>query len=194
MIILPNASMVATPTVIDNGFFQRGALGGSTSRFNRKGNRYKLSVSAGPFYPDIGRQWVADLIAGKQEGVRMLFPLQWPQGSPGAPLVAGAQTGGTSLTLDGLTPNYVAKKGYFLTLINAAGRRYLHSVKTTSKANDAGAITITLNEEMRHPFADNAVCLLSKPEIEGLIDGNEWSWDFNANQVIPISFTLEEYE
>lgn len=186
----PNTHMAGcVPTLVDAGFTQRGL--GSLQRIERKGTRYKLACTFGPFTPEIARVMVARLIRGKQEGVRLPYPLQHSQGSPGAPLLNGAVSTGREIVLDGLTAGYVCKEGYWLSLVKD-GRHYLHNVKTGGMANASGQLTITLNEMVRNSFADNTVVHLAKPMVEGLVEGDEWAWSLSVDRVTPIEFTLEE--
>lgn len=191
MIELPGFAVqgFAVPTFLDAGFTQRGLQ--TLDRIDRKGGRFRLACGYGPFHPEQARVMVSRLIAAKQEGIRIPFPLQHSQGSPGAPLLNGAVTTGRVIVLDGLTPGYTCKEGYWLSLVKS-GQHYLHSVRTGGVANASGQLTMTLNEMLRTDFADNTVVHLAKPMVEGLVDGDEWAWQLSVDQVTPIEFTLEE--
>ena len=191
VIELPNFAAIgrADPTFVDAGFTQSGVQ--SDNYIPRKGSRYRVACSYGPFHPEEGRVMVARLIAGKQEGIRIPLPLLHSQGSPGSPLLNGAVTSGRELVLDGLTPGYFCKEGYWLSLVKD-GRHYLHNVRTGGRASDSGTLTITLNELVRDSFADNTVVHLAKPMVQGLVEGDEWSWSMAVDRVIPIEFTIKE--
>jgi len=193
MIDLPKMPMTAEAAIMDFGLIQRGALGGSTDRIDRKGSRFRISVTAGPFYATVARELVADLIAGLSEGVRIAYPLQWSQGNPGAMVVDGANQQGTSLNIKNATPGYVARKGYFFSLADATGRHHLHSVKQTTRVASDGRAVLTILPPLRIPaMADNTVVHMAKPMVQGLTEGNEWSWQLSADQVTPIIFGIEE--
>ncbi|MEO0700058.1 MAG: hypothetical protein AAFY81_10165, partial [Pseudomonadota bacterium] len=68
MIDLPRGPMQATPSFIDNGFTQRTALGGAAKRIDRKGSRYTIAVTAGPFSPEVGRDWIGCLMPLQRQG------------------------------------------------------------------------------------------------------------------------------
>jgi hypothetical protein len=191
MIELPDFAVrgSGTPSFIDAGFTQRGIT--SIRRIGRKGSRYRLSCTYGPFHPEHARVMVQRLISGKQEGVRVEFPLLHHQGSPGVPRLNGAVITGTTIVLDGLTPGYFCKEGFWLSLVKD-GQHYLHSVKTGGMANGSGQLSITLGEMLRTDFADNTVVNLAKPMIEGIVQGEEWQWQMAVDRVIPIEFTIEE--
>lgn len=184
----------ASPQLIDFGFLQRGPFGAETKRINRKGNRYMVGFSFGPFYAEVGNRFVGLLIAAKSQGIRLPYPLQESQGSPGVPVVDGAGQQGRVLNIRGLAAGYTCRAGYWLSIENAAGRHYLDNVEVGGRANAAGQLTITLANQLRHPFANGAKIHLAKPMIEGLIDGDSWGWQLSVDQVIPITFTVEEAE
>ena len=174
---------------LDAGFTQRGVQ--SLGRIDRKGGRYKLALAYGPYLPEQARVMLSRLLAAKQEGLRVPYPLLHNQGSPGAPLLNGAVTTGRAIIVDGLTPGYACMEGYWLSL-EKDGRHYLHSVRVGGVANGAGQLTITLNELLRDSFADNTPVHLAKPMIEGLVDGDEYAWATAVDRVTPIEFSIEE--
>lgn len=178
----------AVPTFMDAGFTQRGVQ--SLGRIDRKGARYKMACTYGPFAPEQGRVMVSRLIAAKQEGLRIEFPLLHSQGSPGAPRLSAAVTTGRTIPIDGLTPGYFCKEGYWLSL-EKEGQHYLHSVRVGGRAED-GTLTVTLNEMLRDSFPDNTVVHLAKPMVEGFVEGDEWAWSLAVDRVIPIEFAIEE--
>lgn len=191
MIELPNFAVQgsAVPTFMDAGFTQRGLQ--TLNRVNRKGSRYKVACTYGPFHPEQGRVMVARLISAKQEGIRIALPLLHSQGSPGAPLVNGAVTTGVTVAIDGLTPGYACKEGFWLSF-EVSGQHYLHSIKTGGRADASGELTVTLAEMLRVSLPDNTTVHLAKPMVEGFIEGNEWEWSMSVDRVIPVQFTLEE--
>jgi hypothetical protein len=193
MIELPDFAVPTSMQVefLDPGFTQRGIQ--SLERIDRKGGRFKLSLTYGPYRPDDARVMVSRLLAGKQEGLRVPYPLLHSQGSPGSPLLNGAVNSGRTLVLDGFTPGYFCKEGYVLSLVKS-GQHFLHTVRTGGRANASGELTITLNELVRDTFADNTVVNFAKPMIEGLVEGDTWAWGVAIDRVTPIEFTLEEVQ
>ena len=191
MIELPDFAVPGAMEVefLDAGFTQRGLQ--SLDRIDRKGGRFRLSLSYGPYQPEQARVLVSRLLAAKQEGLRIEYPLLHSQGSPGSPLLNGAVTTGREIVLDGLTPGYTCKEGYWLSLVKS-GQHYLHSVRTGGRANGSGQLTITLNEMLRTDFANNTVVHLARPMVEGFLDGEAWAWSTAVDRVTPIEFTLEE--
>lgn len=191
MIELPSFAhpVSIAPSFIDAGFTQRGVQ--SLDRIDRKGGRFKLALAYGPYLPEQARVMVSRLIAAKQEGLRIPYPILHSQGSPGAPLTVGALTSGRTLPLDGLTPGYTVKEGYFLSLVKG-GRHYLHTVRTGGVANSSGVLTVTLNELLRDAFPDNTPVHLAKPMIEGFIEGDEAAWATAVERVTPFEFSIEE--
>ena len=79
MIDLPTFAVPGTfeATLNDAGFTQSGVQ--SDDYVPRKGSRYTVSFTFGPYTADEGRVMVSRLIAGKQGGVRVKLPLLQPQ-------------------------------------------------------------------------------------------------------------------
>lgn len=95
------------------------------------------------------------------------------------------------MQIDGLTPGYEIKEGFWLSLVKD-GQHYLHCVGTGATADGGGDASIELNELVRTDFADNTVVNLAEPQVEGLLVGDSWSFEYDVNRVIPIQFTLKE--
>jgi hypothetical protein len=190
MINLPTFAVPGSfqATFNDAGFTQTGIQ--SDDYIPRKGGRYTVAFTFGPYTPENGRVMVARLIAGKQGGVRVKLPLLHSQGTPGTPLLNGAVTTGRTIAIDGLTPGYVIQEGFWLSLVKS-GQHFLHSVGVGATANGSGQATIQLNELLRDSFADNTVVNLAEPQVEGLLPG-DWSWSVDVNRVFPIEFSLKE--
>jgi hypothetical protein len=190
MIDLPTFAVPGSfqATFNDAGFTQSSVQ--SDDYIPRKGGRYAVAFTFGPYTPENGRVMVSRLIAGKQGGVRVKLPLLHLQGSPGTPLLNGAVTTGRTIAIDGLTPGYVIQEGFWLSLVKS-GQHFLHSVGVGATANGSGQATIELNELLRDSFADNTVVNLAEPQVEGLLLG-DWSWSVDVNRVFPIEFSLKE--
>ena len=140
----------ATPGLIDFGAFLTPALGGPVQRVERMGSRFKISVSMPPMKnPLTGRQWIARLIKGKQEGARMAWPLQgFDPGSPGTVRVNGASQSGRNLIVDGFTPNYTAREGQFFS-IETGGQHFMYMVAEQVTANASGQATLAIEPMLR---------------------------------------------
>lgn len=194
MIELPTspAPNSATPTLLDFGFVQRPALGAAALRIDRAGNRHQVEFGFPPMSAEVARVFVSRLQQAKSEGLRIAFPLLGvSQGSPGSPTVRGSGAGGTALPLEGLTPGYVAKEGYWLTVIDADEVHYLHCLAATATADAAGEADLVVTPPLRHfPGAGDAV-LLARPLVEGLVT-SEISHPREPNRLVRLSFTLEE--
>lgn len=191
MIILPTHNTAsATPEFISNGFLQRGIIG-ETTRIDRKGSRYRVAFSIGPFYADEGNLFVSRLLAAERQGLRVPYPLQSGQGSPGFALVNGAGQSGETISLKSVTPGYVCREGYWLSIEDENERHYLHNVQTGGRADASGNLVIGVTPELRHPFLNNAKVHIAKPMVQGWTVGAV-SWDLNGDKVIALQFTIEE--
>jgi len=171
---------------------QRAGTGGSITPLNRSGDHFAIEVDPGVLATACGRELLVDIARGV--GERLRAPIPEPgvdKGSPGLPRVNGANQAGTSLILDGLTPHYVIRKGWFFTVETPDGPT-AHLVAAEVIADAGGGATVTFWPSLWLAPADNDVVELSEPYIEGLIveDGDQSSGLFAA--VITDSFMIEE--
>lgn len=192
MIELPDFARFSSfgASLIDAGFTQRGVQ--SLERIDRKGTRHRVSLTCPPYTPEQGRVMVRRLIRAKQEGLRIALPILHSQGSPGVTVLADDVSTGRVIAVEGGTPGYTCKEGFFLSLENAAGQHFLHSVSETVQFDVTGAAELTLDVMVRDTFEAGDRVHLAKPMVEGLVDGDEWAWGFAVERVIPIEFALEE--
>lgn len=189
-----------TPTLIDQGFFQRPALGARTTRIERQGNRYAATFGFPPMPPERSRIVVSRLLRAKSEGIRIEWPLLVAQGSPGSsaspgggPMVDGAGQSGKTLALRGLTPHHALREGFWLTLSDENGARYLHNCGGDVAAGADGRATIALDTALRHPFLDGASVELAAPTIDGFVTGESWEWEIPTDHLIALSVPIEEW-
>lgn len=194
MIILPTspAPNGATPELLDFGMILRPATGAPAQYFTRPGSRFQVQFAFPPMAPETARVFVSRLLLAKRDGLRMPYPLLGiNQGNPGAPLVNGGTSAGTSLLLKGLTPGYLIKEGFWLTVIDAAGVHYLHNVRALVAADSAGLATVTIEPPLRTVLANNNAVLLGRPLVEGIVT-SVVNWPLPVNKLIDLGFTLEE--
>lgn len=181
------------PSLLDFGIVLRPATGGAVQQVGRPGSRWSIEVSFPPMEPDTARRFISRLTEAKRTGgLVMKFPLLGlSQGNPGSPVVDGAGQAGTALSLRACRANYLFREGYWLTIIDAEGQRYLHNCRSTIAADATGRATIAIEPPLRVPFADGANVLLGKPLVEGFIS-SDWGWSVDVARFAGISFTLEE--
>ena len=183
----PNAM---EPALLDYGQIQRGA---SSLRVDRPGNRFRIAFGFPPMPPEKGEVFTSRIADAKSKGIRVPLPLLVPQGAPGAPKVDGDGQAGTTLVVRDLTPGYVAKEGYWLTVVEADGTGYLHRLTATVRADAAGDAALSIKPPLRAPFASGDRVELAAPWIEGFIDGEEWGWSVGVDRLIAPGFTVEEF-
>jgi hypothetical protein len=171
-------------SLLDFGMILRPATGAAVLRLNRAGSRYRVTVSFPPMKPDVAGKFIARFQKAKREGLRIDFPLLgFSQGSPGAPLVDGANPTGTTLPVKGLTPGYPVKEGFWLTLIDADGNRYLHCATSAVRADASGDAELEIEPPIRAPLPDEAVILLARPTIEGVVV-EEVGWSLSVDRLV----------
>jgi hypothetical protein len=181
-----------TPSLIDYGGPLRSALGGATQKIDRLGSRFRVDLTYPPMEEVDGRIFISRLIRAKREGLRAEYPLlSVNQGLPGSPLVNGSGQAGYALAAKGLTPNYVGKEGYWLSIVRD-GQHYLHNVAANFAADATGLASISIFPALRVPFLNNDVIHLGKPMIEGIVDGDEIGWQMSLAHHIEFSVTIEE--
>lgn len=172
---------------------QRSGTGGSLTPLTRAGDHLAIEVDVGTLAIECGRELLADLARGMGERIRVPIPEPGvDKGAPGTPLVNGAGQAGTSLILDGLTPQYVVRKGWFFTVVTTDGPS-AHVVTAEVAASALGAATVTFWPELWLQPADNDTIVLVDPYIEGLIvdEGNQTSSGY-FSAVSTDAFTVEE--
>ena len=183
----------AKASLLDYGVIVRPSSGAPAQRYDRLGSRYAMEFELPPMVPETARLVRARLVKAKRAGLRMPVPLpEGQQGSPGAPLVDGTDSAGTTLKLKGLTPGYMVREGYWLNVTDAAGALYLHDVAEPVRAGTDGKATVTLGIPLRCALANNAAVLLSRPVIEGLLTSDVSMTDPVGRLVSGVTFTIEE--
>ncbi|WCP71546.1 hypothetical protein [Sphingomonas hankookensis] len=195
MLTLPEwpAPNGATVTAVDRGGVLRGA---SALRVNRLGNHYRLSVTYPPMNDrERARVFVSRLIRAKRQGLRLPYPLldvDQSQCGWGA-VVDGAGQSGAYLSLRGLTPTAVIREGFWMSIEDADGQHYLHNVGGEVLVGADGRATVSVADTLlRRDFADGAAVHLVKPMIEGLVEGDDASWELAVDQNLSIAFLIEE--
>jgi hypothetical protein len=141
---------------------------------------------------ETGRVFVSRLIRAKSEGIRIEFPLCGvDQGASGSPVIDGALQAGTSIVIRNANPFYAAHEGFWLS-IQTAGQHYLYNVTAQSVANVTGNMTLAITPALRVSPADGDTVHLSRPMLEGLVDGDAMNWEVSLAHHIGLSFAIEE--
>lgn len=192
-IVLPTdiAAEDQVPYLIDFGGSLEPYLGGVTQRIDRLGSRWGLEVSLPPLDAEEARVWFSRLVQAKREDALLPWPQVAGVGAEGAPRVNGAGQNGTALSVDGLPASKAVKEGWFFSLI-AGGRRYLHLIAADATASVGGAVTLTIEPELRVIPPDNAVIELAAPIIEGELQGDTVRMSINLLTDYGFSFVIAE--
>lgn len=196
MIELPDWAVPngAQPIYQDFGGFLTPGLGGEVQRIDRMGNRFGIALTF-PVMLGVqrGRILVSRLIRAKTEGLRVEYPLlDFDAGAVGAPVVDGAGQAGRSLALRGVKPRYAFREGQPFSIVNAAGRHYLHFIDEAAFADAAGDAVISISPMLRFEFADGAICHFERPMVEGFIMGDELRWAMSVERFIGVECELLE--
>lgn len=178
------------PGLLDYGFVQRGA---SSVRVDRPGGRWRFVFGFPPMKPDVADTFTARLTRAKRQGLEIDIPRLVDQGNPGAPAVAGAGQSGTTLNVDGLNAGYIAREGFWLTIVDADGVAYVHRMVETVVAASDGTAAFEIEPPLREPFLDGATIEMRKPFVQGFMDGDVFEYDVPSDQFIVLGVTVEEY-
>ena len=170
----------------------RAGTGGSRTQIEYLGDHWAVEIDTGVMGLLCARGLVADLLMGSSQIVRVPIPEPGiDKGAPGAPVVDGEDLSGSLIPMRGLTPHYVLRKGWFVTIDAAAGARaYLVTGEVIAGADSKAVVPVW---PMLHvPVADGDRVELLNPWIEGAIDDDgEHSVGLMAAGE-PGSFVVEE--
>ncbi len=195
MIELPRhpAPNAAEPMLLDFGITIEGALGAGSVRVDRPGSRFQATVFFPPMKPETADVFIARLLAAKDEGLRIPYPQRRrARGSPGNPVVDGANPTGKLLPLRGATPGHVFREGGWISIEDAGGQHYLHNIRGSVVVGADGTCDLPISPMIRAPFADGATIHAAIPMIEGLIPGDSIVWREDEDHLIRLSFVIRE--
>lgn len=179
------------PALLDYGFMQRGA---SSLRVDRAGSRYRITFGFPPMFHEEAAIFTSRFQRGKRQGIQIRVPTLRAQGFPGTPVVDGAGQSGSSIDLTGFNVGYAAKEGFWLTIVEADGTAYLHTVATTAVADALGEMTLEIEPPLRAPFADGDTVEIGAPYMQGFVDGENFEWGVRTDRYVELSVTVEEYQ
>ena len=173
--------------------------GAALLRSERMGSRWSFALetppmaleAAAPFEPS-GRSWETDLQIAENEGGIIRVPQPWfAIGAPGAPTVASATARGRFVPVAGGTPHYGYRKGQWVTVFDASGRRYADKLRSEVIANASGAATLELLNLLRAPLAAGAAVHVGAPTAEGeILDLRPGA--IGTDGLVSFAFTLME--
>jgi len=182
-----------SPALLDFGGTLSPILGGPDQRIVRLGSRFQITITTEPMLSrEEGRVFRQRLMRAKSEGAITRWPLDFAPGDPGSPVINGSVTGGSTISIRGLTPGYTIREGQFFSIIRGA-RRYMHSSNSGVTAGGATA-TLTITPMLRVPLLDGDTVELAEPMIQGLIDGDALGWERAAHGKFPFTYTIREME
>lgn len=194
MITLPTTVLprMGEPQLIDFGFFQRPSTGGAVTRIDRAGMRHRVEFTFPPTPADTARIYLSRIERAKSEGIRMPFLLMGvDQSGGGTPVVSGTSAAGTSLPVTGMTPAFVVKEGWWLSVVDADDVSYLHHVTADTTVAGGGTATLPIWPPLRGPLPNAAVIQLTAPIIEGNVVG-DFKWPQPVDGLIEFGFSVEE--
>lgn len=194
-IILPTSpepcAPYGSPTIVSLRNDVTSLIGGNRQRNNRKGDHYRARFNMPPLTYDEAREW-RSLMTGSDTVVMALPQPDVDISAPGVLVkVNGAGQLGTSLIIDGVTPNYAFTKGQMISVVTD-GRRWTYGLDADTVADGSGNATLTLEVMIRTLHADNDVIEVAEPKIEGFTSIDDDSWTLDENGYIRLAFEIEE--
>jgi hypothetical protein len=183
----------AEPYAIPFGGWMTPPTGGEELFVERKGGRFGAGITYPPMRADRAAVLISRLTEAWFSGslVRVEYPLVGvSQGTPGEPVIDGAGQSGRTINLRGLNPGYIAKEGYWLTIVDQNGRGYLHNNRSLVHADADGNAAVIISPEVRWPFLDGAMVRIAKPTIEGKVAAQPWQ--LPLNHLVQVGFDLRE--
>lgn len=174
---------------------------GARQDMQRTGDRWGVEVSP----PASTQRYASQVYGARMEAKRTgsTLTLEWPQPQftlpIGSPKINGADQGGTTLIIDGVTPQTFLPAMTFFSVVGPtqdglSTRNYLHMVTEDKLIGASGAATIRIWPMMRVVYDDNADLEFATPKIEGFIHTPaDYSLEFRRFFGFP-SFTIIENE
>jgi hypothetical protein len=194
-VLLPDICYIDSAVIpVRFGGILRPSSGGPEMILNRLGDRTSVRVTTPPLMNTTdGRILFQRLLRGLSDGVLMKFPNRGSVvGSPGSPVVSVAVSGGSAVTIGGLSSGYTIREGQPFSIIHG-GRRYLYFSNQDATASGGSAST-TVRPLIRTPLSIGDVVELAAPMIEGIVDGDPTAWERSAANMAPFTFTVREIE
>jgi len=114
-------------------------------------------------------------------------------GTPGSPVIDGANQVGRTLNLKGLTPGYAFHKGQWISL-PVLGQLFAYKVRDAIAAGPDGKVALPLLTLLRLPPANNAVVDVAQPRAEGFATVELGSLEVGVDGLVHLRFTVEERE
>lgn len=172
---------------------QEGPLGGWSLPVPRIGDRFAADIKTAQFRQDDQRRlFIADIFEATTADARIAIYQPDMAGEPshGAPLVTGGGQSGSTLNLDGMTPNIQLQRGRFFNIIHG-GVRYTHMIRQPTFVSESGTIALPIWPMLRFLTVDNEGCDFDAPMIEGQLSGDV-AGAMSRNRGEPVSFSIQE--
>ena len=181
-----------TPRLIDYGRWNKPLLGGRHTRTDRPGNRFGVEVTLPPVRNDVqADELLACLVKAKTEGMRFRWETGRRGGTAFGGLTVAAQSQGSRLALTGAFDGAALNKGRFFSL-ERGGEHYLHMVDEHTVADASGNATLGVTPNLRVIAEAGDALEFGTPFIDGVVEGEEWSWKVRLEGFLDLTFSLVE--
>lgn len=181
-----------TPRPISSRNEQRPASQGPVNRYMSPGTRWAWDNVMPPL-SYVESLAFDDLLSESDTIIMDILQPGLDTGAPGSPTIDGANQIGRTLNLKGLTPDYVFRKGQWISF-PVLGQLFAYKVRTTITAGSDGKVALPLLTLLRLPPANNAVVDVARPRAEGFATVDDGSLEVDVDGLVHLRFTLEERE
>lgn len=193
-LILPTspAPREMTPRPISSRNEQRPASSGPVNRYMQPGSRWAWDIELPPMSYVDSLEW-DDLLSEADTVIMKIHQPGLDTGSPGSPLINGANQVGRTLNLKGLTPGYVFRKGQWISF-PVVDQLFAYKVRTATAVGGDSTVALPLLTLLRLPPANNTVVSVAEPRAEGFATVDLSSLKVSVDGMVRLRFTLEERE
>lgn len=181
-----------TPRPISSRNEQRPASQGPVNRYLRPGTRWAWDNVMPPM-SYVESLAFDDLLSESDTIIMDILQPGLDTGTPGSPVVDGANQVGRTLNLKGLTPGYAFHKGQWISL-PVLGQLFAYKVRDAIAAGPDGKVALPLLTLLRLPAANNAIVDVAQPRAEGFATVELGSLEVGVDGLVHLRFTVEERE
>lgn len=166
---------------------------GPIGRNLRPGTRWAWSLEYPPMSYEAALAF-DDILSEDETVVIDILQPGLDTGEPGTPLLNGALQTGRTLSIKGVTPGYVFKKGQWLSVFSG-GQWFAYKGRAAATANDSGILAVPLRTMIRAPMANNSIVEIKAPKAEGWATVEPDAHAIDAGErLVRLRFNVEERE
>lgn len=168
------------------------SYGGPESRLIRPGTRWAWDVEY-PAMSYVESLAFDDILSERDTLIMEILQPGLNTGSPGSPVVDGANQAGLILKLRTMTPGYSFVKGQWVT-VPVSDQLYAYKTSAAAVVGSDGRVNLPLRTMLRMPPANGAVVDVAQPRAEGFVTPADDAFTIETDGLVRLRFTLKERE